>query len=120
MDAPLPSSFPSPRFNPMVERAHQAYGTAQGPADESKVDPATRAKLRKAADEFEAQFFGQMLAPMFETIETDPTFGGGHGEEMFRSLLVNEYGKQVSQRGGFGISDAVYRELLRAQEGSHG
>lgn len=119
MDAALPS-LQSPRLNPAIDRARHAYGTAQGPADESRVDPATRAKIRKAADEFEVQFFGQMLAPMFETIETDPTFGGGHGEEMFRSLLVNEYGKQVSQRGGFGISDAVYRELLRAQEGTHG
>lgn len=124
MDAAL-SSLPAPRFNPMAERARQAYGTAQGHPDGVKgdggtVDPATSAKLRKSANEFETQFLNQMLAPMFETIETDPTFGGGHGEDMFRSLLVNEYGKQMSTRGGFGIGDAVYRELLRAQEASHG
>lgn len=122
MDAALQSpALPAPRFNPLVERAAQkAYGApAGGPG--GKVDPAVDAKLRKAGSEFETQFLGQMLAPMFETIETDPMFGGGHGEEMFRSLLVNEYGKQLGARGGLGIADSVYRELLRAQEAnSHG
>ena len=124
MDAAL-SSLPASRPPPMVERASRAYGTAQGrpegvKGDGGTVDPAIRAKLRKSADEFETQFVNQMLTPMFESVQTDPTFGGGHGEDMFRSLLVNEYGKQMSKRGGLGIGDAVYRELLRAQEASHG
>ncbi len=117
MDATLP---PSVNWSPTAERARQDKGVARAPVDESKVDPATRTKIRKAADEFEAQFFGQMLAPMFETVGTDPNFGGGHGEEMFRSMLVNEYGKKLAQHGNFGISNAVYGELLRAQEDSHG
>ena len=120
MDAALHTpALPAPRTNPLVERAaHKAYGVTQG---QGKVDVATDAKLRRAANEFETQFLSQMLTPMFETVETDPMFGGGHGEEMFRSLLVNEYGKQMSARGGFGIADSVYRELLRAQEASsHG
>jgi flagellar protein FlgJ len=122
MDAALQTpALPAPRFNPLVERAaHKAYGSVQGGSGD-KVDPAVATKLRKAASEFETQFVSQMLTPMFETVETDPMFGGGHGEEMFRSLLVNEYGKQMSNRGGLGIADSVYRELLRAQEAnSHG
>lgn len=122
MDAAALPPLPAPRFNPLVERAaHKAYGTTQGAQGAHTVGPAVDAKLRKAANEFETQFLSQMLTPMFESIETDPTFGGGHGEEMFRSLLVNEYGKQMNARGGFGIADSVYRELLRAQEAaSHG
>lgn len=124
MDAALQTpALPAPRLNPLVERAaHKAYGVPQGAQGQGgTVSPAVDAKLRKAANEFETQFLSQMLTPMFETIETDPMFGGGHGEEMFRSLLVNEYGKQMSTRGGFGIADSVYRELLRAQEASsHG
>ena len=119
MDAALQTAPPpAPRYNPMVERARQAYGASQGQGAGKAVDPAVDAKIRKAATEFEAQFLSQMLAPMFETIQTDPTFGGGHGEDMFRSLLTNEYGKQITNRGGLGIGDAVYRELLRAQEAS--
>ena len=87
---------------------------------ESKVDPAVRAKIRQSANEFESVFVSQMLGHMFDGIEVDQNFGGGHAEEMFRSMLTNEYGKQVSRSGGFGIADQVYRELLRAQEGNHG
>ncbi|MFL7899614.1 rod-binding protein [Azospirillum argentinense] len=87
---------------------------------ESKVDPAIRAKIRQSANEFESVFVSQMLGHMFDGIEVDQTFGGGHAEEMFRSMLTNEYGKQMSRSGGFGIADQVYRELLRAQEGTHG
>ncbi|PWC68748.1 flagellar biosynthesis protein FlgJ [Azospirillum sp. TSH58] len=87
---------------------------------EGKVDPAIRAKIRQSANEFESVFVSQMLGHMFDGIEVDQNFGGGHAEEMFRSMLTNEYGKQVSRSGGFGIADQVYRELLRAQEGNHG
>lgn len=90
------------------------------PTDDDKVDPAKRAQIRKAADEFENVFVSQMLGHMFDGIEVDETFGGGHGEEMFRSMLTEQYAKQVNHRGGFGIADQVYRELLRAQEVSHG
>ena len=87
---------------------------------EAKTDPAKLAQLRKSANEFESQFISQMLGPMFEGIGTDETFGGGRGEEMFRPMLIEQFGKQITQRGGFGIANQVYGELLRAQEASHG
>jgi len=43
-------------------------------------------------------------------------FGGGHAEETFRELLVDEYGKKVAESGGFGIAAMVRREILKAQE----
>jgi peptidoglycan hydrolase FlgJ len=84
------------------------------------LDPSVKAKLREKANDFETMFLSQMLAPMFDTLEVDETFGGGHGEEMFRSLLTNEYAKQISSNGKLGIADQVYSELLRAQEANNG
>lgn len=72
--------------------------------------------IRRAAEDFEAVFLSQMLAPMFEELGQDPLFGGGPGEEIYRSLLVEEYGKAVARSGGIGIADAVQREMLRMQE----
>ena len=57
-----------------------------------------------------------MLAPMFEGLETDELFGGGPGEDIYRSILVEEYGKAIARSGGIGIADAVQREILRLQE----
>ena len=49
-------------------------------------------------------------------VKTDGPFGGGHGEKVFRSVLVQEYGKEAAQRGEFGIADAVREQLLKMQE----
>lgn len=66
--------------------------------------------------EFESVFMSQMLQPMFEGIKVDPMFGGGHGEEVMKSFLVQEYGKAMSARGGLGIAAAVKNAMLKAQE----
>jgi len=73
-------------------------------------------EIRAAGEKFEAMFLGQMFQYMFEGVNTDPIFGGGNAETMYRSLMVDEYGKLVAHRGGLGIADAVTRSLLQAQE----
>ncbi len=97
---------------------------------DARIDPATRARpqaaasgksadtaeIRAASEKFEAMFLSQMFQHMFAGVNTDPTFGGGHAEKMYRSLMIDEYGKQVAQKGGLGIADHVYSTLLAAQE----
>jgi len=75
-------------------------------------------QLRETAERFEAVFLAQMLKPMMESLSTDGPFGGGHGEETVRSLLIEEYGSQIAAAGGVGLADAVHAELLRQQEGA--
>lgn len=77
----------------------------------------TKEEAVKAGNEFESMFLGQMLNQMFAGIETNEMFGGGHGETMMRSMLVEEYAKQMNRAGGIGIADAVTREILKIQEG---
>lgn len=73
------------------------------------------------AKEFEAVFISEMLKPMFESVEVDPLFGGGNSEEIFRGMLVQEYGKKIAETKGIGIADFVKRELIRIQqEAQHG
>ena len=79
-------------------------------------DPAA---ARKAAQQFEGVFVTQFLGEMFSGLSTDGPFGGGQGEEMFRSLMMDEYGKQITSQGGFGLSLAIERELLKIQEKGH-
>jgi len=57
-----------------------------------------------------------MLKPMFESVKIDPPFGGGMGEDMWRSMQVDEYGKAIARAGGIGIADAVFREMIKQQE----
>ncbi|MGL1465890.1 rod-binding protein, partial [Vibrio parahaemolyticus] len=60
-------------------------------------------------------FMSQMLQPMFETMDVNPLFGGGEGEKVMRSFLVQEYGKIASKNSTFGIADAVKKEMIHAQ-----
>lgn len=73
-------------------------------------------KMREKAQEFEAVFLSQMLKPVFESIDTDGPFGGGQAEGMWRSLMVDEYGKSMAKAGGIGLADSVMSEMLRLQE----
>jgi Rod binding domain-containing protein len=77
-------------------------------------------KARQAAEDFEAFFLARYFDAMQMGLESDGPMGGGHSEEIFRSVLNDEYAKVISGRGGIGIADAVYREILRIQEEGQG
>ena len=74
------------------------------------------AAAKKAAKEYEGVFISQFLGEMFKGISTDGPFGGGMGEQMFRSLMLDQYGQSIANRGGFGLSDSITRALLAHQE----
>ena len=69
-----------------------------------------------AAQQFEAMYIGEMLRPMFENEDVDPLFGGGQAEKIYRSMLVDEYGKAVAKAGGMGIAKNIEQELLNKQQ----
>ena len=73
-------------------------------------------KIRQTAVDFEAVFLSQMIKPMFEGIKSDTMFGGGQAEDMWRSQMIDEYGKTIAKSGGIGLADAVMNEMLKMQE----
>jgi peptidoglycan hydrolase FlgJ len=94
--------------------------TAQIQPADSTLPPERTARLRKAAQDFEAMAIGQLLQPMFETVDTaHGAFGGGAGEEAWRPMLVDAIGKQMAANGGIGLAVPVFNAMLRAQE-QHG
>jgi len=77
---------------------------------------ADAAKAKKAAADFESVVLSQFMGAMFEGLSTDGPFGGGQGESMFRSLMIDEYAKSMVAQGGIGLSSSVTSQLLKAQE----
>jgi Rod binding domain-containing protein len=73
-------------------------------------------EVRRAAEEFEAVFLAEMMAPMFEGLDSDGLGGGGMGEQIFRPMLVERYAESITRSGGVGIADSIVRELMRMQE----
>jgi peptidoglycan hydrolase FlgJ len=78
--------------------------------------PAKAAAVKKAAQDFEAMFMSSMLESMTAGMKPDKVFGAGQGEQMFRSMLNQEYGKAMAATGTLGIADSIEREMLRMQE----
>lgn len=94
-----------------------ASASQQSASGQDNVDPAMAEKARRAAVEFEGMTIGELLQPMFDTVDTsEGMFGGGAGESQFRSLQVQEMGKQIANNGGIGLADSVYRQMLAMQE----
>jgi len=77
---------------------------------------ANAAAAKKAAQQFESVFISEFLGQMFADIPTDGPFGGGEGEQMFRSLMLDQYGQQIEKQGGFGLSAPVAAQLIKLQE----
>jgi peptidoglycan hydrolase FlgJ len=55
------------------------------------------------------------MQQMFTGVSTDGPFGGGQGEQMFRSVLTDAMAKQMAKVGGIGIAPTVEREMLKLQ-----
>ncbi len=88
-----------------------------GPPNAAELLDPGQAKAWKAAQDFEAMALGQMLQPMFETVNTGAgPFGGGQGEESWQKMLTQELAKRISRSGGLGLAVPVYQQILKMQE----
>ena len=85
----------------------------------SGFDEKTMAKIDETAQDFEAVFVAEMMKPMFEGISTEAPFGGGKGEEVFRGMLLQEYGKMIASTGSIGLSSSIKNEMIRMQEAAN-
>jgi len=101
--APLPMQHAAP--------APGAMSTEPGAASPDRA----LSEMQRAAHEFEAMFLSEMLAPMFESLDTEGLGGGGLGEQIFRPMLVERYAQAIAQSGGVGLADSIIAELTRLQ-----
>jgi len=80
------------------------------------ADQATkRAAIAKASKDFEASFLSVMLGQMFKDVNTSAPFGGGPGEDAFKSFMTDAMAKQVVKSGGIGLASTVQKEMLKLQ-----
>jgi len=86
----------------------------------TKAPSRTDQKLKETANAFEEMFLEQMFNRVFEAGGEEGMFAeAGPGADVYRSMLVKEYSGLVAKSGGVGLSDQIYTELLRMQEGQN-
>ena len=89
------------------------------PPDAAMLARPEIARAWHAAQDFEAMALGQLLAPMFDTVDAaHGMFGGGDGESAWRPMLTQAIARQMAAHGGIGLAVPVFRQILTMQETS--
>jgi flagellar protein FlgJ len=82
----------------------------------ARHQPQPNAALVAKAKELEGVFLNTLTSQMFSSIKTDGMFGGGFGEETWRSMQSEQMADSIAQSGGVGLAADITRNLLDAQE----
>ena len=92
-----------------AERAQQLQRRSAGVTDKQ------RQQAKKISQDFEGLFIGMMVKSMRDTVGKDKLTGGGHGEEVYRSLLDQEYATAMVKRGGLGLAPQIEKDILKQE-----
>ena len=75
-----------------------------------------RQQAKKVSQDFEALMVNMMIKTMRTTVSKDTLTGGGHGEEVFRSMLDQEYASaSVKRGGGLGLAKIIEKDIIRQE-----
>lgn len=75
-----------------------------------------RQQAKKVSQDFEALFVGMMMKSMRATVGKDQLTGGGHGDDVYRSMLDQAYADaSVKRGGGLGIAKIIEKDIIRQE-----
>jgi len=75
-----------------------------------------RLQAKKVSQDFEALIVGMMVKSMRATVGKDKLTGGGHGEEVYQSMLDQEYAAaSVKRGGGLGLAKIIEKDIIRQE-----
>jgi flagellar protein FlgJ len=95
--------------NGSAEKARQLQHQASGLSEKQLK------QAKKVSQDFEALFVGMMLKSMRDTVGKDKLTGGGHGDEVYRSMLDQEYAAVAAKRGGLGLAPLIEKDIIRQE-----
>ncbi|OGH04477.1 MAG: hypothetical protein A2600_04265 [Candidatus Lambdaproteobacteria bacterium RIFOXYD1_FULL_56_27] len=71
-------------------------------------------ELKVACDGFEEIFTKKMLETMRDNTFKSDFLSGGHGEEIFRDMLDENYSKLITQTRSLGLSDWIFENTKKS------
>lgn len=78
---------------------------------EAALESQDDAELQKACEEYEAYYVQNLFKEMKKTIPKGGLFEDSNERDIFEDMLDEEYSKVISEGRGFGIADALYKQL---------
>jgi flagellar protein FlgJ len=97
------------------DAAEKARGLQRTGSSAAGLSEKQRQQAKKVSQDFEGLFIGMMMKSMRETVGKDKLTGGGHGEEVYRSILDQEYVAAAVKKGGFGLAKHIEKDIIRQE-----
>lgn len=114
MDMKITTTLPDASENAAVKARLLRGASSDGGA--AGLTEKQRQQAKKVSQDFEALFVGMMMKSMRETVGKDKLTGGGHGDEVYRSMLDQEYAAiSVKKGGGLGIAKIIEKDIIRQE-----
>ena len=85
----------------------------------SSLTPHQLQTIRTQAEELEGVFLNMLTKEMFSSIKSDDNFGGGFGEETWRSMQAEELANSMARGGGIGLADDLMGQMIALQEAAN-
>jgi flagellar protein FlgJ len=85
---------------------------SSGPTQKTSGNPELDAKFREVSQMYEKQFLREMMKSMRSTVQDGGLVKVNQGEQIFREKLDDEYVEKWGDKGGIGLSDMIYEQLL--------
>ncbi|TWW11535.1 flagellar rod assembly protein [Planctomyces bekefii] len=74
-----------------------------------------REDIKKVANEFESLFLNIVMKAMRNTVQKSGLIDGGNAEEIYKSMLDEEYTKMMAAQRTTGIANQIEDFMLRSQ-----
>lgn len=79
---------------------------------QSNPKPDLETRIHQAAQQLETNFVAEMLK-YTQLHESSDSFGGGAGEDHFKSFFINEQAKKIVDSGGIGLTEAIFNSMWK-------
>ena len=113
MDIKTAAELPDASFG-AADKARLLQRAAPGGG--SGLTEKQRQQAKKVSQDFEALFVGMMMKSMRSTVAKDKLTGGGHGDDVYLSMLDQEYANaSVKRGGGLGIAKIIEKDIIRQE-----
>ena len=75
---------------------------------------AKKAKLLKAAKDFEGILVKEILKSMRSTLTEGGMFGTGSAGEIYSDMMDDAIAQKVSSRGDMGLAEIIYKQMVKS------
>jgi flagellar protein FlgJ len=86
--------------------------TEKNQGDENHVRNKIEKQFREVSQMYEKQFLREMMKSMRSTVSESEFLPASQGEKIFKEQLDQEYVEKWGDRGGIGIADMIYGQLI--------